>query len=90
MRYKKKGQSAKFLLRYLELFTILQTKPETSTYKLDLPLQYSIHPTFHARHLKLYILNDSEKFPERQPDEPPAIFSDDDGEHYEVESIEDH
>ena len=90
MGYKKKGQSAKFLPRYLGPFMILQTKPETSTYKLDLPPQYSIHPTFHARRLKPYIPNDPEKFPERQPDEPPAIFSDDDGEYYEIESIEDH
>jgi hypothetical protein len=90
MRFKKKGQSAKFLPRYLGPFTILQTKPQTSTYKLDLPPQYSIYPTFHARRLKPYVPNDPEKFPERQPDEPPAIFSDNDGEHYEVESIEDH
>ena len=46
---KQRGRSAKFYPHYIGPFSILKAKPKTSTYKLQLPPQYKIHPTFHAR-----------------------------------------
>src|SRR5579862_5806629 len=49
---KQKGRSVKFYPRYVGLFPIIEAKPEASTYKLQLPQEYKIHPTFHVRLLK--------------------------------------
>jgi hypothetical protein len=88
---KQKGRSTKLYPRYIGPFKIISTRPETSTYRLDLPPQYSIHPSFHARRLKPHVPNDPELFPDRELDRPPAVFNEDDGgEYYEVESVEDH
>src|SRR5579859_2591566 len=59
---KQKGRSAKFIVRYIGPFPILEAKRKTSTYKLQLPPEYKIYPTFHARLLKPAIDNDPELF----------------------------
>ena len=86
---KQRGRSAKFYPRYVGPFKIIKITPETSTYKLELPSQYKIHPTFHAKRLKPAFENDPELFPGREPPRPgPALP--DDAEIYEIEKILDH
>jgi hypothetical protein len=43
---RQKGQSAKLYPQYIGPFKIILAKPETSTYRLNLLPQYSIHPIF--------------------------------------------
>ena len=85
---KQRGRSAKFYPRYIGPFSILKAKPKTSTYKLQLPPQYKIHPTFHARRLKPAFENDPALFPERQVTSPPPLDADDN--QWEVEKLLDH
>ena len=62
-RLKMKGKSAKFYVRFLGPFRIVKANPDTSNYELDLPLEYQIHPNFHAKLLKPFIENDHDQFP---------------------------
>ena len=89
LKVKQKGRSAKLYPRWIGPFKILKMKPETSTYKLDLPPSYKVHPVFHARLIKLAIPNDPKQFPTREPSRPGPAFDDND-EEYEVEKILDH
>src|SRR5579859_2258192 len=70
---KQKGRSAKFIARYIGPFPNLKAKHETSTYTLQLPPEYKIHPTFHARLLKPTVDNDPELFPNCEVTLPPPI-----------------
>ena len=84
------GRSAKFYLRFAGPFGIIDAKPETSTYKLQLPPEYSTtHPTFHAKRLKPAIDNDNDLFPARTMPKPPPVIDGADDE-YEIEYIRDH
>jgi len=60
LRIKQQGHSAKFFPRFVGPFLILEARPETSSYKLDLPTMYQIHPVFHAKLLKPATPNDPE------------------------------
>src|SRR5436305_12449888 len=62
LRIKQKGRTAKFYPRFVGPFKIIKMKPETSTYKLELPSEYKIHPTLNARYIKLIIENDLKIF----------------------------
>ena len=92
LRVKQQGRSAKFLPRFIGPFPILKVTPETSSYKLDLPAMYQIHPVFHAKLLKPATLNDPIRFPAREPPRPGPVFTNDDGkgDNYEVAYIRDH
>lgn len=87
---KQKGRSAKFFPRFIGPFKIIRARPETSTYKLDLPRQYKFHPTFHANRLKPAIPNDPELFPGREQEHPRPPPIDPDDNIYIVDSIKDH
>jgi len=63
LRTKQQGRSAKFFPWFVGPFPILEAKPETSSYKLDLPAMYQIHPVFHAKLLRPATPNDPEPFP---------------------------
>jgi hypothetical protein len=89
VKVKRQGKCAKFLDRYVGPFPIIKAQPDTSSYKLELPPNYKIHPTFHARLLKPAVPNDPEMFPAREPSRPGPAFDDDD-EEYEIEKILDH
>ena len=88
LRVKKKGKSAKFIARFIGPFKIIKAIPETSTYKLELPPAYEIHPTIHADRLKPAFENDPELFPNREPPRPPPVIEG--SEEYEIEKILDH
>jgi len=60
LRIKQQGRSAKFFPQFVGPFPILEAKPETSSYKLDLPAMYQIHPVFHAKFLRPAMPNDPE------------------------------
>jgi len=84
---KRKGRSAKFYPHFAGPFGIIDAKPETSTYKLQLPPEYSTtHPTFHAKRLKPAIDNDNDLFPARAMPKPPPVINGADDE-YEIEYI---
>src|SRR5579859_4787953 len=85
---KQKGRSAKFIARYIGPFPIMKAKRKTSTYTLQLPLEYKIHPTFHARLLKPAVDNDPELFPNREVTLPPPIDIEDN--QWEVQELRDH
>ena len=90
-RIKKNGRSAKFYPRYLGPFEIIEAKPESSNYKLELSPAVdfeSIHPVFHAKLLRRYIPNDPKKYPAREPAKPPPVVPKDN--QYEVEKLLDH
>ena len=85
---KQKGRSAKFYPRYVGPFPIIEAKPETSTYTLRLPPEYKIHPTIHAKLLKLAFENDPLVFPDRHVTPPPPIDIEDN--QWAVEALMDH
>ena len=87
---KRKGQSAKFYPRFAGPFEIIDAKLETSTYKLQLPPEYSTtHPTFYAKRLKLVIDNNNDLFPTHTMPKPPSVIDGTDDK-YEIEYIRDH
>ena len=90
-RLKRNGRSAKFYPRYLGPFKIIEARPESSNYKLELSPAVdfeSIHPVFHAKLLRPYIPNDPKRYPAREPARPPPVVPEDN--QYEVEKILDH
>ena len=88
---KNRSRFAKFYPRYLSSFKIVDVKPESSNYKLELFPRFdieSIHAVFHARLLRPFIINDSKKHPAREsPSSSPIVLEDNP---YEVEKILDH
>ena len=89
IKVKRQGKCAKFLDHYIEPFKVIRAHFETFTYKLELPPNYKIHSTFHARLLKAAIPNDPELFPAREPARPGPAFKDK-KEKYKIEKILDH
>ena len=88
-RLKTKGRSAKFYPRYLGPFEVIEARPETSNYKLNLPPEFgSTHPVFHTKLLKPFTPNDENKFPLREPPRPGPVVPED--EQYIVEKILEH
>jgi len=89
-RLKRKNRSTKLYPRFIGPFPIADGKPETSTYKLELPEEYEkMHPVFHARLLKPPTPNNSTLFPNREPPRPDPVFPEEE-EEYEIEAIVDH
>ena len=86
LRIKQQGRSAKFFPRFVRLFPILEARPETLSYKLDLPTMYQIHPVFYAKLFKPVTPNDPERLPMREPIRPSLVFENNDGggDNYEV------
>ena len=82
----------KFYPRFIYPFPIIRATSETSSYKLDIPDMYKIHPTFHARLLRLFIPNDPDRFPTRELPRLGPMFENEDGngDDYKVEFIWDH
>jgi Chromo (CHRromatin Organisation MOdifier) domain len=83
-----KACSAKFYPRYIGPFKILEARPGTSSYKLELPPEYAIRRSFMHRAYDPTFPNDPALFPQREPPRPPPAITE--SEEYEVEKIVDH
>jgi hypothetical protein len=63
-----KGRVGKLLLHFIGPYRVVQAKPETSSYELDLPdelVKHRIHPVFHVNRLRPHQPNDDAMFPNR-------------------------
>jgi hypothetical protein len=87
-----KARARKLMPKHIGPYEIISCKRESSHYTLTLPdelLKRRIHPTFHAKLLRPAILNDDERFPNRE-----ATFfydfGDDPEREWLVDSIVDH
>lgn len=78
---------AKFFARWEGPFSVLAAHHDTSTYTLDLPRAYQIHPTFHACLLKPFIAPDYKLFPARRRLEPPPLVFEDGAEEFFIDRI---
>jgi hypothetical protein len=88
-RYKTRGgdtRASKFFPRWDGPYKVIETYPETSTFKLLLPSSDKAHPVFHSSKLKRYRPNDDDKFPQRKQGRPEPIDVDGEDE-YLVEKI---
>jgi hypothetical protein len=68
-----KGRAAKLCPRFVGPYKVLQAKPKTSNYELELPTALQkrrIHPTFHVSLLRPYQALDDTMFPNRAHPEP--------------------
>jgi len=92
LKIKRQSRSPKFFPQFIGPFPILEVRPETSSYKLDVPTIYQIHLVFHAKLLKPAIPNNSEWFPIREPPRLGPVFQNNDGnsDNYKVKYICDH
>jgi hypothetical protein len=85
---KKETCSAKLFPHWDSLYPITEAFPEQSQYRLNLSPEDKLHNMFNINKLKLYVTNDVEKFPDREPARPePVIVGG--GEEYFVEAIMD-
>jgi hypothetical protein len=88
LKVKQKGRSTKFYPRFVGPFPITHVNRETSTYTLDLPSEFRIHPRFHAKLIKPAHENDPALFPDREVTVPPPIDAEDN--QWEVQELLDH
>jgi hypothetical protein len=85
---KKEMCSAKLFPRWDRPYPITEAFPEQSQYRLDLGPEDKLHNMFNVDKLKLYVANDVEKFPNREPACPePVIVGG--GEEYFIKAIMD-
>jgi hypothetical protein len=64
-----KGRAKKLLPKYIGPYKVIESKPSTSNYTLDLPEDLKrrrIHPTFHISRLRRHERNDDVLFPHRE------------------------
>ncbi len=87
-----KDRASKLLPKFVGPYAVLEARPETSNYKLDLPedlRKRRIHDVFHVSLLRPYIKSDSLLFPDRSSPEPYDFGAPPDGEEV-VQGIEGH
>ena len=60
-----KGRARKLVPKFIGPYKIIEENRETSSYKLELPENMSIHPTFHVEVLRRHEPNDDNIFPHR-------------------------
>ena len=72
------GRVAKFMPRYDGPYKILEARPETSTYILDIPHQSAqACNAFHVSQLHAFVANDRELFPSRELPRPGPVVTPD-------------
>ena len=62
------GRTRRLMPLFIGPYEVLEAKPQTSNYKLDLPqamIDRRIHATFHVSLLRPFVANDDSLFPER-------------------------
>ena len=78
-----KGRTRKLCPKYIGPYKVLEARPKTSTYTLELPTplqERRIHPTFHVSLLKPHIPSSDSAFPNRLQPEPYDFGLDDEHE----------
>jgi len=73
---------------FLRQISPAQQNVERSTYRMELPQEYKIHPVFHAGLLKFPSPNNPTLFPVRETPPPDPVFAEE--EEYKIEPILDH
>ena len=71
------GHVAKFMPRYDGPYTILEARPETSTYVLNVPQSAQACNTFHVSQLRAFVANDQELFPSQELPRPGLVVTPD-------------
>jgi hypothetical protein len=84
---KKDGRCTKFMPRFDGPYEVLEAYPDSSTYKLKLPLSSRSHPVFHASQLRLAFDNNDSLFPARELSPPTAIVTPEGDTEYFIERI---
>ena len=74
-RKKEDERAAKFFPRWDGPYTVVEARPQTSNYMLDMAGHYSIYPTYHPSELKRHIANDPELFPNRDHPRPGPVLT---------------
>lgn len=67
------GMSRKFIPRYVGPYLITGAVPETSSYDIQFPPHFKVHPRVHASKLRPHFPNDEERFPARHFSSPPEV-----------------
>ncbi|KAF7770793.1 hypothetical protein Agabi119p4_6767 [Agaricus bisporus var. burnettii] len=68
-----KDRARKLCPKFIGPYKVLEARPATSNYKLELPaalLKRKIHPTFHVGLLRPYVASDDQAFPDRSTPKP--------------------
>jgi hypothetical protein len=73
----KLNRVTKFLPHYDGPYNIIDSFPDFSAYKLELPNSLNVFPTFHASQLKHYVTNDPTLFPSCEHAHPGPILTPD-------------
>lgn len=63
-----KGRASKLLPRWIGPYPVLEVKPDSLTYLIDLPVELKerqLHPHFHVSKLRRHVPNDEHLFPKR-------------------------
>jgi len=81
------GRVAKFMPRFDGPYRIVEARPETSTYTLDLPSMPNIFPTFHVSQLRKYVPNDPTLFPTRVRPHPAPVITENGSEEVVIDRI---
>jgi hypothetical protein len=72
---------------FADVYKVISTHPETSSYTIDLPPDRGDFPTYYASELKLHIPNDSVLFPSREHSRPGPILTLDGLQEHEIDRI---
>ncbi|KAF8234344.1 hypothetical protein L208DRAFT_1550065 [Tricholoma matsutake] len=83
----KSGWVAKFMPRFNGPYEVVKAHPKALDYTLVMLGAPNIFPTFHASHLRLFIVNDNDKYPSRKLAKPGPIVMKDGSTEYFIERI---
>ena len=83
----KDGRVAKFMPRFDGPYDILQSFPESSSYKLKLPPTSKVHPMFYIAQLRTHVANDDDLFPGRAHIPPKPLVTTDGTTEYFIDRI---
>lgn len=81
------GRVAKFMPRWDGKYTVIKACPNSSIYRLELPNHPTTFNTFHSSEMKPYHPNDPSLYPEREPERPPPVVTEDGMEEWLVDCI---
>lgn len=83
----KDSRCTKFMPRFDGPYKILEAYPESSSYRLKLPLLSQAYPSFHSSNHHLFVENDDELFSGQKLSPPSMIITTDGSTEYFIEHI---